>query len=396
MSWRRSPRWGAWISTLRGRARRQGRGHELGIVDLVGQEDEPGGRLVVVELGDERAENLGGLHRLVGLGEIGPVAPVLPVAEEEHLDAELARLLVEGEDVRLLDRMGVDALHALDGGERRQPVAGPGGALELHVLRGLLHLGGDARLHRVRLARQERPRLPGEARVLVEGDLTGAGTGAALDLEEKARTGAVLVVAVVARAEQEGPLQGVHGAVHRPDAGEGAVIIARTLAGAAMLDELGRLVIGGQQDVGERLVVPEQHVVAGPQLLDEVGLEQQRLGLRRRGDELHRGRLADHAGDAVRMGLAARVGADAGLQALGLAHVEHVALAIEHAVDAGGVGQGRPEPPDDLRAPLDGAGIGLEVELDVGSPLDRHGLVVVLVVQNVRRNVIIGVATHGD
>src|SRR6056297_2099454 len=50
------------------------------------------------------------------------------------------------------------------------------------------------------------------------------------------------------------------------------------------------------------------------------------------------------------MALAARIGADAVLQALRLADIEHLALRIDHAIDAGRVGQGRPEPADHLHA----------------------------------------------
>ena len=45
--------------------------------------------------------------------------------------------------------------------------------------------------------------------------------------------------------------------------------------------ELRELVIGGQMDERERLVVAQQHVVARHQPLDQVAFEQQRLGLGR-------------------------------------------------------------------------------------------------------------------
>ena len=74
------------------------------------QQDELRHRLVVIELRQEGAEDLAGLERSVGAREIGAVAPVLAGAEEEHLDADLAALLGETEDIRLLDRLGIDAL----------------------------------------------------------------------------------------------------------------------------------------------------------------------------------------------------------------------------------------------------------------------------------------------
>lgn len=212
------------------------------------------------------------------------------------------------------------------------------------------------RLHRIRLAREKCPRLGGEFGIFRERDLLRARARAALDLEQQAGPRPVLVVAVVA-AQEEGALKRVDGAVHRPDAGEGAVVIPLPLSRAAVLHELRRLVVARQQDVGERLVVPHQHVVAGLELLDEVGLQQQRFRLRRRGDELHRGGFADHAGDAVGVGLPSRIGAHAGLQALGLAHVEHIAPGVEHAVDAGRLRQRGPEMPDDLGSAPDRVGL---------------------------------------
>ena len=93
--------------------------------------------------------------------------------------------------------------------------------------------------------------------------------------------------------------------------------------------------------------------------------------------------------------LAARIGADAGLQALRLADIEHVALAIEHAIDAGRVRQGPPEMLDDLGAALDRPGIGLEVELDIRAALERNVVLVFVLSQDFGRDVVGGLGTHG-
>src|SRR5690606_16111372 len=106
--------------------------------------------------------------------------------------------------------------------------------------------------------------------------------GAALDLVEQAWTTAVGVVAVGAVADQERLLQRSDRPVDRAGGGEGAEIAALAPAGAAMLDEGRGLVVSGDENVGERLVVAQQHIEAGPQALDQVGLEQQRLGFRAR------------------------------------------------------------------------------------------------------------------
>ncbi len=65
-----------------------------------------------------------------------------------------------------------------------------------------------------------------------------------------------------------------------------------------MLGELGRLVVGGDKDIGEALVVAQQHVEARLQALDHVGFEKERLGLRLGAHEFHADRGRDHALDA--------------------------------------------------------------------------------------------------
>ena len=101
-----------------------------------------------------------------------------------------------------------------------------------------------------------------------------------------------------------------------------------------MLHDRRRFVVAGDQDVGKRLVVAEIDVEARAQALDQVRLEKQRLRLGPRAHELHRRGGADHAGDAAALPGEARVADDALLQAPRLADIEHVAVAIDHPVDA--------------------------------------------------------------
>ncbi len=100
-------------------------------------------RLVVVELGHDRGQHLLRRQAAVGAREDRAVAPVLLVAEEENLDAELPGLLVDGEDIRLLDALRVDVLPGLHGRERRQPVAVACRLLEFELLGRLLHPGRE-------------------------------------------------------------------------------------------------------------------------------------------------------------------------------------------------------------------------------------------------------------
>jgi hypothetical protein len=164
-----------------------------------------------------------------------------------------------------------------------------------------------------------------------------------------------------------------------------------------MLRELGRLPVAGHEDVGERLVVPQEHVVAGLELLDEVGLEQQGFRLGRRGDEFHRRRLGDHAGDAVAVALVAGIGSHPVLQVAGLADIEHLARRIDHAIDARRRGQGRPEAADHLRALLHAGGRRVRLHVDVGpQPLRDLAPVVLDIVEEVGRHVVVGFAIHGE
>ena len=132
-----------------------------------------------------------------------------------------------------------------------------------------------------------------------------------------------------------------------------------------MLENAGRGVIAGNDNMGKRLVVAQQNIEARPQPLDQIGFQQKRLDLGAGHDEFHRDGLAHHPSDAVRVETALRVVGDALLQAARLADIEHVAGGIHHAVDAGRVGQ-----PLDQR--LDDIGAGLAVGIAcLGAPVYR-------------------------
>ena len=157
----------------------------------------------------------------------------------------------------------------------------------------------------------------------------------ALDLVEQARPVAGLEEAVGAGAEQEQLLQRVQRVVDRSGTGEGAVILALPFARAAMLLDARELLIAAQKDEGKRFVVAEQHVVGGAIALDELRFEQQRLRLVVGRHHRHRPALRDHPLEALGQVLDLDVVGDAALQRTRLADIEHVALGIEHPVDAG-------------------------------------------------------------
>src|SRR5690606_3864014 len=110
-------------------------------------------------------------------------------------------------------------------------------------------------LHGAALARQEVVGFAHQLGIFRELDLARAGAGAALDLIEQARPRAALEETIRARAQQERALQRRDGAVDRPDRRERTVILTRPAARAAVLEDLRRPMIRGDQDIGKRLVV---------------------------------------------------------------------------------------------------------------------------------------------
>ena len=89
------------------------------------------------------------------------------------------------------------------------------------------------------------------------------------------------------------------------------------------------------------LVVAKENVVARVERLDQVVLEQQRLGLGANDRRLHPNDLADHVADARAAVVLLEVARHALAQIARLADVEHRVLRVEIAVHAGQAGQRR-------------------------------------------------------
>ena len=242
--------------------------------------------------------------------------------------------MMDGKHVGLLDAARVDALVCLHRRERSETIAIDRRALEVERGGSLLHLRRQLLLDRAALAGEEGVGFAHQLGVFGEIDLARAGCRAAFDLVQQAWPRAAFEESVRARADQERALQRRDGAVDRPDRGERAVVAALAGARPAVLEDLRRPVVRGDQDIGKRLVVAQQHVEARAQPLDQVRLEQQRLGLGGSRDEFDRRRSRDHAGDARGVPGQALIGQDALADVLGLADVEHAAACVDHAVDA--------------------------------------------------------------
>ena len=144
----------------------QGLFKDRAIFDLMGQQNEAWRRSIRIKLRDKGIEDFFRREALVGAWKIGAIAPVLKGPEEKDLDAKLSGLLGDGEHIRLFDGLWIDPLGALNGGERRDPVPQPGGALEFHEVRGLRHFRRKTLADSPAFARQKIARLAHEVRIV--------------------------------------------------------------------------------------------------------------------------------------------------------------------------------------------------------------------------------------
>ena len=177
-----------------------------------------------------------------------------------------------------------------------------------------------------------------------------AGRRAALDLVLQAGPRAGREHAVRAGAQREGALQRVERAVDRGGRGERAEILVARLARAAVLGELRPFGVAADDDVGERLVVAQQHVEARPEALDQVVLEQQGLGLAVGDHELHAAGVRHHPHEPVLEPGRLGVGGHAAAQRARLADIEHLAVGGDHAIDPRLARQGAHELADHAHA----------------------------------------------
>ena len=164
-------------------------------------------------------------------------------------------------------------------------------------------------------------------------DQIDAGAAATLDLVQQTRPRTVSKDAVLTGAQAEHLLQQVNTVAHGPGRGIGTEIIGAAIGIAAEKAE-PRVVAPGQDNIGVGLVVAKENVVARRQALDQVVFEQQRFGFGARRGRLDTVDLADHVRDARTRQIAPEIRGHALLEIFRLANVEHVAIFVEHAVNA--------------------------------------------------------------
>src|SRR5262249_8346564 len=148
----------------------------------------------------------------------------------------------------LVEAGDVDRLMRLDVGERPDAVAQARRRLELERVALGLHLPGQALLHVTAAAGKELARLVDQPAVILGADAADAGAGAALYLVLETGARARREHVVGAGAQQEGALQRGDRVVDGAGRRERAVVVALAVVGAAMLQDLRRLVVAGDED----------------------------------------------------------------------------------------------------------------------------------------------------
>ncbi|MNQ41363.1 hypothetical protein D3C85_550370 [compost metagenome] len=224
------------------------------------------------------------------------------------------------------------ALLVLDPAQDADLVAKLGGTFEVQTLRRLLHAGGELLGQRIAAALEEHYRVAYVLGVLGRIHQTDAGPLAALDLVLQARPRAVLVVAVLALADQEGLLQQIEALADGARAGIGAEVAALLLLGPTM-DAQARKVAVTEMHIGVGLIVPQQDVVGRPPFLDQRLLQKQRLGFVGGDGRFDLGDLAHQRGSLGCQAGFAEVAGQTLLEVLGLPYIKQFAAGIEHPVD---------------------------------------------------------------
>jgi len=186
---------------------------------------------------------------------------------------------MDRDDIGFLQAERIDALFSVDMAEGADAIAQGGGALEVEIPGGCLHVVSQRVSQRLTFPAEKFLSARNEGVVFLLVDVADAGRAAALDLVQQARTGPRFEDAVGARSQQKCTLQCVQCTVDRTGRGERPVVVTRDRLRAAMFDHLGKTVVGAQQDIGIGLVVAQRHVVARLQSLDQIGLKEQRFDL---------------------------------------------------------------------------------------------------------------------
>ena len=310
-----------------------------------------------VVLRDERLQHLllGAARHLVvivtGKGAVGAVsrkvrtvAEVATAAHHRQVDAGAAALQLDGQDVDVaLARRQAALVHRLlvqHARQRADLVAHRRRLLELQRIGHRHHAALQRVHHLVGLAEQESFGIGHVAGVALLVDEAHARRTAALNLVQQARPRAVREHRVLAGAQAKHLLQQLDRLLHRPRTWIRSEVLVPTIDAAAVVRH-PRVLVRHQLQVRVALVVAKQDVEARRQRLDQVVLEQQRLGLAAHHRRLQPHDAAHHHADARALVVFVEVAGHALLQVARLADIEHLVGRVEESVDTRQRRQGR-------------------------------------------------------
>ena len=287
-----------------------------------------------------------GLHHLVELGigrhfrEVAARAQHLALTNKEHVDASSTLLEGDPHHIQLVQHVAAHRLLFGDPAQRQDLIPIPGCLFKAQIAAGRLHLAHQLANHLLVLARQKQL---GQLHLLGIFGLAHqpgyARASATLELIEQTGTGAVGIDRIFALTHRENFLHQMQTLAYRAARGVWAEVLPLHLAGTAM-DTDTWMLVRGDDDPGVGFVVPQQHVVTGLVLLDEIVLEDQRLGLGVGDGDLDIGDLAHQGAGLDAVDVSPKIGSEPLFQILGLAHVDHGATAVIHAVNATLMGDG--------------------------------------------------------
>src|SRR5690606_37047854 len=271
--------------------------------------------------------------------EVIAAAEYRSIADEQHGDAVDAVLRGRSDDV---DVLAVVARHQL---------------LDLHRLDALYLVSVTRRLFIILLARrtfhsldhrfnhasvfpfQEQDGRVDVFAICLAVYISDTRRGAALYLVLQTGPVSVAEIAVLATADEKQLLQLVHCLSHRTRIRIGAEIASLPRSCTAMELDAREFMIGRDVDVGIAFVVTQYNIEAWLVALDHVVFEEQRFGLRVRDGHVDSDDVQHQRGGLrVRMG-SLEVTGNALPQVSSHAHVNDLALLIEHAVDTRPVAQ---------------------------------------------------------
>lgn len=292
---------------------------------------------------DERADHFASLQ----MGDIDAFDDARRLGEIEgrlKLGDPFARVADEG--FMLPEFFGAFAGPLAEGLERFDLIAQSGGAFEVEISRGFVHLFFEVAKDAFAVAVEEAVEIADIFGISIARNLGGAGGGALFDCVEQTGTKeAALVVGFadlkMTGAEFEGLLEMGNGLFELIDAGEGAEELDAFGAGCAGDVYAWEFVAGGDHEIGIGFAIDQAGVVFGVEVFDEAvfGEEGFDFGIGMKDVEIDD--IGEEAGFAeFQRGGGKEVGGDAIAEAGGFADVNDAAFVVLHEVDAGGFGEG--------------------------------------------------------